>query len=1224
MNKLLGKQSGKYFIGGWVLLILAIWMQFLFFKPNTHHFQKRNIQKHVLIQQKLMHKAAQYVAEVVVENNINWLWKNEEIAHDYLNKNNIHLFVTRNDSLLFWTSNLVSGSNLLNDVPVKRKLLRFNNAWCLKHVLHKNDYTVYSIYPIKYEFRITNDIIQDHFPDLEIPSKTAIFPFFDKENVNIQDGSDFLFGLKFSGGDKGSVLFRNLSLLLFNLALVCFIIWFYIHISIEINKKKRLIWILALIAVLGSILIGLQSYKLPSVFYELELFSPRIFAIPTFFHSLGVLLYFSIFWLAVGFAVYRHNPFSVSKFSNLKHFIGILFLLGVFILLAYLFLVVIDNSVINFEIYQLAEADAYSFLVYGVFMVFYGGWALWLARLMQSMVKSNPKAVWKNLNIITAFICTATIVLQQYELVYATLSGYCIILFTYYLYHKKKGDINFLHSFLYTFIFANMLVMFVWTRANAIETDKQKTTIVNVSEGWFSERDRFAEIVLLRMAPQMKRDAKLKRLVCAQNPDPMEVKRYLDEEYFTGQWKKYDIEVVICWPDADLVIESTGERTACYPYFYSMVEENCEKIGETDFYFQNDKNGRISYLGWFIFNEYQPMEASLFLDIQSNPLSKGVGYPELLIDDLTSGHVLTTTRYDFARYYNNHLVTYAGEFRYNTLADWVPPFEGEFNRFQNNGYTHLVYRFGEDDLVVLSNLKRQWYDYVLFLTYVFLLVFGTVSIGIIIYLLIYQRTIINRTFAGRIRLVMLSVVLFAFILVGNTSIFFNMRQVKQKQYSTIRDKSRSVMMFLDQFIGDVPTLEGADPDYLMDLLQNISSGLSLDINLYSQNGDLLSSSRPLIFNYNIIGRRMSSEAFKMLHYNNVNMVIVNEKFGNLKYLAAYFMIYNWENELIGYVNVPFFISSDELAAETSTFIVVMINIYLIFVLAALFITIILIRTLTKPLRLIQEKLSGVHLMGKNEMIEYHQNDEIGDLVKEYNRMVEELSRSAEQLASNQRKLAWREMARQIAHEIKNPLTPMKLNLQLLQRAKASGSKDFDKILNRTADTIIEQIDNLSRIATEFSDFAKMPEANPEVVNITEPLKGVAQLFKNATNVEINFHLKKELEILVFADGKQLVQVFNNLIKNAIQAIPHNEKGTIDIWAESTEDTVTILIKDNGNGIDPDIREKLFEPSFTTKSSGMGLGLSIAKNIILTANGHIWFDTNSKGTTFYIQLPIYRA
>lgn len=1220
MSKWRNNTTEKYLVLGLLSLLLAVWMQFLFYTPHAHEAQQKKIEKHVAKQLSLLQTSGDYLSDVLKEHSLTWLWKNNQEAVNYFSQHNIHLFVTRNDSLLFWTSNLVSGQSLLNDIPVKRKLVKFNNAWCLKHVIHQENFTIYSLYPVKYEFRISNEVIQDRFTNLDILDKTEILPYKDKENVNISSGGEFLFGLKFSGNGKGNVLYRNLSILLYNLALFCFILWFYFHISTEINKRKRFMWESGMLLLFIGTLFSLYFFRIPKVFYELELFSPRIMAISTFFHSLGILLYCALFWLVISFVAFRHNPFLVNRFSSSKKFIAIFFLLGTFVLVSHLFLEVIDNSVINFEIYRLNEADIYSFIVYGAFLAFYGGWALWLGGLLQQMVKQDAKEVGRQLHFIAFLLLIALILLKQFELTYATFSGYLIIYFTYYLYHKKQVKINFLHLFLYTFIFANMWVLFVWTRANAIEMDKQQTALINVSEGWFSERDRYAEIILLRMAPQMKRDNQLKSLVCAQNPDPIAVKVYLDEHYFTGQWKKYDIEVVICWPDADLVIETTGERTACYPYFYSMVEENCERLGETDFFYQNDKNGRISYLGWFVFNQYQPMETSLFLDIQSNPLSKGVGYPELLIDNLSSGHVSNTSTYDFARYYDHQLVTYTGEFRYNTLADWIPDFDGEFNRFKNDNYNHLVYRYGEDDLIVLSSKVRNWYDYILLLTYVYLFVFGAISIGLIIYLFIYQRTIINRTFAGRIRLVILSVVLFAFIMVGNTSIFFNLRQAKQKQYATIRDKSRSVMMFLDQYIGELPTLEGVDQSYLMDLLQNISNGLSLDVNLYSLDGNLLSSSRPLIFNYNIIGKRMSAEAFKLLHYNNTNMVIVNEQFGNLKYLAAYFMIYNWENELIGYVNVPFFISSDQLASETSTFIVVMINIYLFFVLAALFITVILIRNLTKPLRVIQDKLSGIRLERKNEMIAYEQNDEIGDLVKEYNRMVEELTRSAEQLAVNQRKLAWREMARQIAHEIKNPLTPMKLNLQLLQRAKANGSDNFDAILSKTTQTIIEQIDNLSRIATEFSDFAKMPEAKPERINIVQPLNDAVQLFKHSTYVEIHLHAEKAQKICIFADRKQMLQVFNNLIKNAIQAIPHNQKGTINIFIEEGEENVTVEIKDNGKGMDKDIQERLFEPSFTTKSSGMGLGLSIVKNIVLLANGDVWFDTDDSGTSFYVQLP----
>lgn len=239
-------------------------------------------------------------------------------------------------------------------------------------------------------------------------------------------------------------------------------------------------------------------------------------------------------------------------------------------------------------------------------------------------------------------------------------------------------------------------------------------------------------------------------------------------------------------------------------------------------------------------------------------------------------------------------------------------------------------------------------------------------------------------------------------------------------------------------------------------------------------------------------------------------------------------------------------------------------------------------------------------------------------------MLQELVDSADQLATSQRKLAWREMARQIAHEIKNPLTPMKLNLQHLERAKKDDSPEFDRMLKKTVDSLIEQIDNLSRIASEFSSFAKMPEPNPGTINLIERLYLAISLFRDSSKCSIDCDWPLDKPLLVYADGKQITQVLNNLIKNGIQAIPEDRKGHLDFSVVLKEDYAVLKLTDNGKGIPSDIHDRLFEPNFTTKSSGMGLGLAIVKNIITNAGGEIWFKTElGKGTTFFVTLPLIK-
>jgi len=225
------------------------------------------------------------------------------------------------------------------------------------------------------------------------------------------------------------------------------------------------------------------------------------------------------------------------------------------------------------------------------------------------------------------------------------------------------------------------------------------------------------------------------------------------------------------------------------------------------------------------------------------------------------------------------------------------------------------------------------------------------------------------------------------------------------------------------------------------------------------------------------------------------------------------------------------------------------------------------------------------------------------------------------LAKSERESAWRSMARQVAHEINNPLTPMKLTIQQLQRTKKMQDKQFDDYFEKSSVMLIEQIDNLSRIAGTFSNFARMPEASFVRVDVAAKIYSVFRLFMN-NNEHVTMHYEgAEQNVFVYADPEQLVQVFNNLIKNALQAIPEEREGEISIRLTEEAKEVTITVSDNGAGIDAEIQDKLFIPNFTTKSTGMGLGLAIAKNIIEISGGSITFSTAiNEGTTFTVRLP----
>ena len=261
-------------------------------------------------------------------------------------------------------------------------------------------------------------------------------------------------------------------------------------------------------------------------------------------------------------------------------------------------------------------------------------------------------------------------------------------------------------------------------------------------------------------------------------------------------------------------------------------------------------------------------------------------------------------------------------------------------------------------------------------------------------------------------------------------------------------------------------------------------------------------------------------------------------------------------------------------------------------------------------------------LGKeNKPIEWNSDDEIGRLVKEYNNMIQKLGESAETLAKSERESAWREMAKQVAHEIKNPLTPMKLSVQHLQHSYKEQRPGWDKNIERMTQTMIEQIDTLAHIASEFSNFAKMPKANNEKINIADTITNVVALYNETENCKIEFNSVVN-NLFVLADREQLQRVFNNLIKNAIQSVPETREGKIFITLEKPNNTVLIKIQDNGTGISDEMKDKIFTPNFTTKSTGMGLGLAMVKSIIENCGGVIWFETIvDKGTVFFIALPL---
>jgi len=475
---------------------------------------------------------------------------------------------------------------------------------------------------------------------------------------------------------------------------------------------------------------------------------------------------------------------------------------------------------------------------------------------------------------------------------------------------------------------------------------------------------------------------------------------------------------------------------------------------------------------------------------------------------------------------------------------------------------------------------------------------------------------------------MLIILTVAFLSLGTVTVYYNMNKFMQKFEQETKSKLHSVATAIEFAISE----NKINPDEVWMPYSQSSSSLEvkkqadifqLDLNLYDKNGFLIATSRDRVYENNLIGPYINHRAFDKLVLDRIEDFTQSETIGKLKFSSSYTAIQCKDDKSV-YLNIPFFANPQLLHEEISDLIVTLINLYVLLFLLTTAIALFLSEQVITPLNVLQQKLKRLELGQRYEKIDYKRKDEIGKLVEEYNKMVEKLDESIELLAKSERESAWRDMAKQIAHEIKNPLTPMKLSIQLLQRSWENKDDNFDQRLKEVTKTLIEQIETLKNIAEEFSTFAKMPQSNNEKIELAQKIENLVKLYDNLENVKVRAIIKKR-PVYIWADNKHISRVFINLIKNAIQAIPDGVEGLVDIVLEAHDGKALVKIKDNGTGIPEDVQSKLFTPSFTTKSSGMGLGLAMVKNIVTNAGGKIWFETElGKGTTFFIEFPLYNG
>lgn len=479
-----------------------------------------------------------------------------------------------------------------------------------------------------------------------------------------------------------------------------------------------------------------------------------------------------------------------------------------------------------------------------------------------------------------------------------------------------------------------------------------------------------------------------------------------------------------------------------------------------------------------------------------------------------------------------------------------------------------------------------------------------------------SRGLSNMRLSVKYQYLIVSMLLVLFACVFLVAVKYVRERYLDRQQSELQHKAKYLQKSLqDLYYWNMNLTARNTPGLNVDL-RDLCFSYETDINVYDMEGNLVGSSSPAVFEKGIKSTHIHPEPF---FAKNCTMVR-EEQLGEMKYMAAYTELFNGNYVQIGYIEVPYYVAADERHMAVDDFLQKLLPSYLTVMMLAILVALILSRGITRQLMEVSEALKQVRVGKRNRHLQYDHKDEVGDIVEEYNKMVDQLEESTERLAKSEREDAWRTMARQVAHEINNTLTPMKLNIQMLQMLKAKHQDErFNQKFDSTTNTLLDTLDGLSNIATSFSTFAKLPEQHPENVDIAAKLFSVIGLFReNAEGVPVRY-VGAEYGVFAMADNAQINQVFTNLIKNALQAINGAPGGDIIVILKDLSDSVEISVSDNGCGIPEEAQPRIFTPYFTTKTTGTGLGLGISKNIVEGCGGTIRFKTSKKGTQFFVTL-----
>ncbi|MBK8498965.1 MAG: GHKL domain-containing protein [Flavobacteriales bacterium] len=940
------------------------------------------------------------------------------------------------------------------------------------------------------------------------------------------------------------------------------------------------------------------------------LFDPAIYGASAIFPSLGDLLINAVLLLVMAAFLHGATARWRPSASSLAWSASIAFVLGFGAWITNICIGLVDDSSIELDLYHVQGIGVFGALALLAMAVLFGTWGLFASAALALLEKPHRSWRWAAPVLI---VLTGSILIHHRAGVVDTLLFLWPVPGMVLLWSRRRKPLGFLHA-------AFLVGLLAGTSAHILTKymrNREQRERVVLAEKLAVREDPVVERLFQEKAPALRHDAVVYALLTGSRAcPPSTVDSLIRAPYFSGYWDRYDVRLYGFGPAGDLRCATSLDAPRSFRSDTSAIPSG---VSEMPGLFIDEVSGAELFYHARI--AIMPTDSSpptqLIVEAQPRSLAHGIGFPELLLagDDAIARKA---QRYARARYVDGLLVERSAHaFQ---PQHWRSPLEPSGERWYTaGGFEFLAKAVGDRTVMVLGLPQHDIIDRATTFSYLFTL-FGLLALLATAGHFVANRKLPSLGIGSKVRAALVLFAILGLVFFGIGSQHLLTRQFEQRAETASLEKARSVQSELQRRIGDEHIANDVHATYLEHICEQLGTTFFTDITVYAPDGRLLASSRPQMFTSGLLGQRMDPVAFARLAIEGAQAFVHDERIGSAAFSTAYAPLLDSRGETLAHIALPRFADQLQQEEERAELLVAVVNLFVLLFALSVLLAVFISNWTTRPLDVLKRALAGVALRGANEPIRYRGRDEVGELVAVYNRKVEELRESAERLARSERESAWREMARQVAHEIKNPLTPMKLGIQLFQRSWDPAAPDAKAKLERFSTSMVQQIDALNGVATAFSQFAQMPSASPADLDLSEVVRAAVDVFHATPGITIAHRESGPLRVR--ADREHMLRTINNLLKNAVQAIPEGREGRIEVLARSDASYAVVEVRDNGTGILEESRERIFAPSFTTKSSGMGLGLAMVKRMVEQAGGTVRFETTpGEGTSFFVTLPL---